>query len=313
MKKPALILIPLIALTLCSPFSNKDDLAGVQQISFIHQNRLRSFLLYKPQQKTSSPLPLMIVLHGAGGTAEGMIKITRQRFNRLADEKGFIVAYPKGIRNTWNDGRDDDANYVFREGIDDVGFISAVINYLSANSTADAGRVFVTGLSNGGFMCFRLACELSDKICGIAAVTASLPVEMKNRCLPGKSVNIMIINGTKDHIVPYNGGDLIFLGINRGKIMSSEETFRYWARKNGCTGKTRTEELPDTDHKDQTTVTSLSFSSCKSNTQVKLYTVINGGHTWPGGSQYLNSRFIGHTSHDISACDIIWNFFSTIK
>jgi polyhydroxybutyrate depolymerase len=248
---------------------------------------------------------LLIVLHGGGGTAEGMIRFTG--FNQIADANGFIVVYPDGLDKSWNDGR------VYRRAplvTDDVAYISALIDHLQAGQNIDPTRIFATGISNGGFMSYRLACELSDKITGIAPVTANLSVDLEASCAPSQPVKMLIINGTDDPLVPYDGGEVALPGgIGRGKIRSTAATLDFWAAHNGCGGDRVIVDEPNRALFDRTRLQSTTLVGCDA--PVKLFTVINGGHTWPGGSQYLPVGLVGRTSRDMDASQIIWEFFAT--
>ncbi len=242
-----------------------------------------------------------------------MLGLTKGGFNALADQKGFFVAYPEGIRGNWNDFRSDPIDYAHRENLDDAGFISALIDKLASEYPVDAQRVFATGISNGGFMSLRLACELSEKIRGIAAVTATHPVEAEGKCRPSRPMNIMIINGTTDPLVPYNGGYVEAFGTRRGKVLSTEDTLRFWVEAGKCTVAPVIEDLPDNNSNDGTRVRKISYLSCSGNARVVLYSILGGGHTWPGGRQYLSKRLVGVASQQVDACVLIWDFFSSVK
>ncbi len=297
----------------CGSSSRLMERFGVREIRMMHDGRERTCLIHVPEGKFNGSLPLVLVLHGGGGTAAGMIKLTRNRFNELADTRGFFAAYPQGIRKHWNDFRDDPIDYAHREKIDDSGFISALIDRLAAEYPVDTGRVFATGISNGGFMSYRLGCELSLKIRGIAAVAATLPAGAGEKCKPAKPVSVLIINGTDDPLVPFNGGYVTVLGTRRGKILSTGDTISFWTAADGCTSSPAIRELPDRDPDDGTRVKELSYGPCGRDVRVVLYRVEGGGHTWPGGKPYLPRRFIGNTSNDFSACDVIWEFFRSSR
>lgn len=305
-----LLIIPLIlSCQLRSPGGPENLLA----VSFEHDGRTREFLLHVPARTPSSPAPLLIVLHGRGGTAKGLVKLTNSRFNELSDAGGFYAAYPTGLGKSWNNFGDDMTGYAHRNNIDDSGFIAALIDRLAASYPIDRDRVFAAGLSNGGFMCFRLACELSGKIRGIAAVAATNTVEQKAKCRTSRPVSVMIINGTDDPIIPYNGGEVVLLGRSRGRITSTEDTVAEWARIDACRNGRETLELPDRDPSDGTRVTRTSIGTCGGGARVVLLRVDGGGHTWPGGAHYLSTGLVGRTSRDINACDEIWNFFSNLR
>ncbi|HEU5370452.1 MAG TPA: PHB depolymerase family esterase, partial [Ktedonobacterales bacterium] len=129
-------------------------------------------------------LPLVLALHGHGGDGQGMLRLTH--LNRIADQHGFIVVYPDGYQKSWADGRG--ATEADQAGVDDVGFLSALIDALANQYKVDQKRVYVTGISNGGFMSERLACDLSNKVAAVAAVAATMPTGLAARCAPQEPV-----------------------------------------------------------------------------------------------------------------------------
>ncbi len=281
-------------------------------MEFRHGGAARTCLVHVPLHKRSAAAPLVIVFHGGGGTVKGVIKLTKQRFNELSDTAGFYVAYPSGLGKSWNDFRDDSKAYAHEHGIDDAGFIASLIDRLAAEYPIDTGRVFAAGISNGGLMSYRLACSV-PAVRGIAVVAATHPAGQENKCIPSKPVSVMIINGTEDPIMPYDGGEITLLGTKRGRVISTDETVRYWVRVNKCRGGGEEKLLTDADPGDRTRVKRISYDNCDSGCRVVLYRVEGGGHTWPGGWHYMFSGFIGHTSGDFNACDAIWDFFSTTR
>jgi polyhydroxybutyrate depolymerase len=241
-----------------------------------------------------------------------MVRLTKGRFNELADRDGFFVVYPQGIDKSWNDGRPDPISGAHRKGIDDVGFFRALIEHLAAAYPIDSKRIFVTGISNGGLMAFRLGCNLSDKIRAIAPVTASLPSAMLPLCRPESAVSLAVFNGTEDPLVPYNGGQITVFRQQRGEVLSTGATIRIWQNKNRCRSEIRETEFPDITA-DGTRVTKIEYTQCATASKVVLYRIDGGGHTWPDGRQYLPVGLIGRTSRDINACDEIWEFFRSLK
>ena len=310
MKKIPIFLLIIVLFPWCSCTRKAVQTKSPRLIEFTQDGRPRRCLLHVPDNATARSCPLLIVLHGGGGTPEGMVKLTKNRFNEQADASGFFVAYPGGLGRSWNDFRDDVKGYAHSEGIDDVGFISALIDKLAAEYSIERDRVFATGISNGGFMSYRLACELSGKIRGIAAVAATNPPDQTSRCAPVRPISVMIINGTDDPIVPYNGGEVKLLGSSRGAVTSTDDTVRFWVRLNRCPDNPAVEELPDSDPGDNTRVKKISYGPCGGGSRVVLYRVEGGGHTWPGGLHYLFTRVIGYTSRDMNACDRISDFFN---
>lgn len=272
----------------------------------------RSYLIHLPsEEKMQNPVPLLFHLHGGGGTAKGTPELTFGRFNELSERDGFIVVYPQAIEKNWNDGRKLESVKAWEENIDDVGFITAIVEELTEKYNIDSGKIFTTGMSNGGFMSSRLACDRADIFRGAAILTASLSRDYLTLCKPEKSLAIMVMNGTKDKLVPYNGGEVKVLKKSRGEIISTDEIINFWKDINDCTSKKPTIELEDIVD-DGTTVTVDEYSNCKVRGSLILYTINEGGHTWPGGKQYLGEWLIGKTNRDINACDVIWNYFKTL-
>jgi len=223
------------------------------------------------------------------------------------------MVYPDGIELNWNDGRmDEEANdRAHRENIDDVGFISALIDSMIQQFNADPERVFITGISNGAIMAYRLACELSHKITAIAPVAGNIPHMLLSVCSPTQHVSVLVINNVNDPIVPYYGGN-IYAGVrklNLGKVISTDESIGFWVDRNQCSALPVMTGEPDRSPKDGTNVISKKYTNDIDGTEVILYSVFGGGHTWPGGFQYLPARIIGKTSRDINANEIIWSFF----
>jgi polyhydroxybutyrate depolymerase len=285
-----------------------------QKTSFKHDNLERTFHIYIPSLYNESVhLPLVIALHGRGGNGESMILVTRKGFNKLAEKDGFIVVYPDGIELNWNDGRmDEEANdRAHRENIDDVGFISALIDAMIKDYHIDPKRVYVTGISNGAIMSYRLACELSPKIAAIAPVDGNIPNLLFHDCYPVMPVSVLAVNNVNDPLVPYEGGNIYssIRKLNLGKVMSADESIGFWVSRNQCSALPVVTEEPDLDPKDGTRVTRKEYINSADGTEVILYSVDGGGHTWPGGLQYMPSWIIGKTSRDIDATEVIWSFF----
>ena len=282
--------------------------------SFNHDNLERTFHVHLPSSyDKTGQIPLVIALHGKGGNGESMVLVTRKGFNKLAERDGFIVVYPDGIELNWNDGRmDEESNdRAHRENIDDVGFISALIDTLIKDYNVDPKRVYITGISNGAILSYRLACELSHKITAIAPVDGNIPLLLLGECSPSLPVSVLAINNINDPLVPFEGGEIYghFHRVKLGKVLSVNESIGFWVNFNKCSTIPIVTEEPDRDPKDGTRVTRKEYISEGDGTEVILYSIDGGGHTWPGGFQYLPAWIIGKTSRDIDANEVIWSFF----
>lgn len=275
-----------------------------------HNGRTREFILHlPPSHERLGRMPLIIALHGGGGTAKGMVRLTKGRFNELADAHGFLVAYPQGLEKSWNDDRDDPISYAHENEIDDIGFLSSLIERLAREYGADPERVFATGISNGGFMSLRISREMTDRVRAVAPVCATIPQAARDAYLEAPAMSILLLNGTSDPLVPYNGGFVQVLGRRRGAITSTDDTIEVFRKRNGAWADALYSELPDTDPGDGTRVVRYEYVNPATGSKVILLKVEGGGHAWPGGWPYLSERLIGRTSMDINACDVIWDFF----
>jgi polyhydroxybutyrate depolymerase len=277
--------------------------------SLVHDGLRRTYQLHVPPAYVAiDPVPLVIVLHGGGGTGQGMERLA-DGLNALADREAFIVVYPNGIDGHWNDGRGSEDGSAAADEVDDVGFLSALISHLAGEFPVDLGRVYVTGISNGGMMSFRMACELPEKIAAVAAAAAAMSEPLSARCSPARPVSVLIMHGTDDPLVPWQGGALT-IGPHRGaRLLSVADSAAYWAAKDGCAGPSEKLWEPDADSQDGTRVWRQSYGPCAEGTDVVLYGIEGGGHTWPGGWQYLPQVIVGPTSRDINANEVIWRFF----
>ncbi|WP_297435462.1 PHB depolymerase family esterase [Thermococcus sp.] len=283
------------------------DLRGEMVVGGLKRTYIAHF---PPNFSKDEHLPLLIALHGGGGTGFDMERLTRGGLNTIADRERFIVVYPDGVGRHWNDGRNLSRYRAQREDIDDVAFISALIDLFVQKSDVNGSRVYVTGMSNGGLMTYRLACEIPERLAAVAIVGVSMSENLYDNCSSKVPIPILIILGTDDPIVPWNGGELRFGPVKLGRVVSIENTVEYWAARNGCTVRHEREYLPNADPEDGTRVWVERYSNCSNGVDVILYGVEGGGHTWPGGYLYLPRSVIGKTSRDIDANEVIWKFFS---
>jgi len=261
----------------------------------------RSFIIYLPTgYNNAGKMPLIFAIHGGSGTPEGMINIAN--FKPIAERDKVILVYPAGIQKNWNDGRPTTPNQL---GINDVSFFNQLCDFMITNYSVDGTKIYATGISNGGFMSSRLGCELSNRIAAIAVDAATIEATtIAASCNPGRPVPAIYIHGTTDPLVPFTGGQMTA----GGTVLSHFQAIDKWVTINGCNSTPTITDLPDIAN-DGTTIKKRVYSGGINGSEVVSYVVLNGGHTWPQGYQYLNEAIIGKTSQDINACEVIWTFF----
>lgn len=245
----------------------------------------------------------MLAFHGAMMNAAMMVQFSG--LNAKADDAGFIAVYPNGTglgeaALFWN------ASAAPTPGgrPDDVAFTAALLDDLAGVVSVDPKRVYAAGMSNGGMMAHRLAAELSGRIAAIAPVTGTLALP-PHRVRPGRPVPVIHFHGTADSIVPFGGA--------RGRtpptmrFLSVADTIDAWVEANGCPAEPVVTEFPDTDPQDTTTVTQRTYGPGRCGAEVVLIEIAGGGHTWPGRPPPV--RFLGASTRDVSANDLLWTFF----
>lgn len=255
--------------------------------ALVYEGQQRTYHVYTPKAyRPDRPLPLVLAFHGYG--SQGKDLANGSGFNETAERKGFVVVYPDGIERRWNPLNK------FLTGVDDVGFVPALIAHMKRVRAIDSRRVYATGVSNGGFLVQRLACESSSPIAAFASVVATLPSQLQGSCNPQTPVPILMINGTDDRKVPWQGGNLGY-----GSILSVPGTIDFWQRRNNCPPAPQIKRLPG----DRVEI--ARYPNCQGGSEVELVTLKGAGHVWPrGGSgptQLLNGS------------EEIWSFFQRHK
>ena len=245
--------------------------------------------MYVPSSYDSSiPTPLVFCFHGYGSNSN--INLYYTNFKGIADTAGFIVVHPQGtlfIGTThWNVG-----GWTLGSTADDVGFTSALIDSISRNYSINPNRIYSTGMSNGGYMSFLLACQLSNRIAAVASVTGSMTTQTYYGCNPERPTPILQIHGTADGTVPYNG--------NPSWTMSIDNVIQYWSSFNNCNPNPTISYIPNSYPFDGSTVEKIIYYGGQNGTSIEHFKVIGGGHDWPG--------VFGNM--DINASNEIWNFF----
>jgi polyhydroxybutyrate depolymerase len=262
--------------------------------NFIHNNINRSYRIYIPASYDGTvAVPLVLNLHGYGSNAIEQELYTN--FKSIADTANFILVHPNGSfdglgNRFWNT--------FGNSNVDDLGFISTLIDTISSDYNLDINSIYSTGMSNGGFMSQKLACNLS-KIAAIASVTGTMTWDEYINCLPLHPTPVMQIHGTADAIVPYNGS-VFFVPV--------DSVISYWVKKNNCDSIPVFNQVPDINTNDNCTAELYIYQNGDNGSVVELYKIIDGGHSWPGAP--VN---IAVTNQDFSASAEIWRFFRKFK
>ncbi|MGB3077934.1 MAG: PHB depolymerase family esterase [Saprospiraceae bacterium] len=261
--------------------------------SILHDGLQRDYILYVPASYVpGTPAPLVLNFHGY--TSNAFEQMFYGDFRPIADTAGFLIVHPNGtvdqLGNThWNVGWGT-------SNVDDIGFTSDLIDSLSAQYAIDQNRIYSTGMSNGGFMSYFLACGLSDRIAAIASVTGSMNVNQLTTCDPQHPMPVMEIHGTSDPTVAYTG-NIIFAPI--------PSVLAYWVAFNACHTPPDQNSIPDINTGDGCTAEHYLYANGTNGVEVEHYKIINGVHAWPG------SAFGGvGTNQDMNASKEIWRFFS---
>jgi polyhydroxybutyrate depolymerase len=250
--------------------------------------------------------PLVLALHGRQGQGKNQAQLTG--FDAVADAGGFIVVYPDGVERSWADGRG--TTPADEQNVDDVGFLTALVDHFIGKFAADRRRVYAAGMSNGAMMSYRLACERADRFAAIAPVAAQMGQRLAERCAPSRPVSVISFVGTADPLVPFEGGEV---SGDRGPVISAAASRGKWAVFNGCEQGPAVTQEPDRAPTDETRVRREVHGSCREGSEVVFYVVEGGGHAWPGGTRYLREWIIGRTSRDIDASRTAWEFFQRFQ
>lgn len=266
--------------------------------------RTRRYLVHvPPSYDAKKPTPVVLVYHGGGSYAEITMSFTGM--SAKADEAGFIALYPSGTGRlakalTWNGG--NCCGYAMLNKVDDVAFTRALLDDLATAANVDAKRVFATGMSNGGIMSYLLASDLSDRIAAIAPVGGPMGTES---CHPKRPLSVMHFHGTNDEFAPFKGGKGT-KSLSGTQFYSVEHSINAWVKANGCPQEPAVSTFPDV-AKDGTKVTRRIYGPGRDGAQVVLFVIEGGGHTWPG--QQPRVAFLGKSTRNISANDLMWEFF----
>ncbi len=279
--------------------------------------RARSWIVYAPPTYDSSrPTPVVVLLHGRPSNGGGMALISDM--NSIADQNGFIVVYPDGLDNEWNAQFDISASAVSLSGRsstlpqDDVGFLRMLTGDIGQDFNIDRSRLYLGGFSNGAFMTHRMACSADDTFAAFAAVGAALYVELSRYCQRSPPTPLLIMHGTGDPSVPYEGVEVVnSQGGDPIRItLTVQETVSAFARRNHCSLMGTSTTFAEGGRSPGTHVVRFIPHDCDAGKDIAFYLINGGGHTWPGVEGAMPAEFFGPTNMDINASEVIWDFFS---
>ncbi|MHC5917774.1 MAG: extracellular catalytic domain type 1 short-chain-length polyhydroxyalkanoate depolymerase [Nostoc sp.] len=263
-----------------------------------NQGELRTYYIYTPKSyNPKHAMSLVLVFHGDRGSGNSIAQVTR--FNNLAEAFGFIAVYPNGLDHQWS------FTGHLRKNIDDISFVAALIEHIERIRNINSRKIYATGFSQGGILTQALACKLPNKIAAFASVAGSLTARFVPSCHPSTSVSMMMINGTKDLNVHYNGDRMS----QKEALVSIPETANFWRRHDQCTSSSEFQKLTGTKSSNRLRVKTLRYSGCRNRSEVLQLAVVNGGHFWPGGASTDTKLNKLNIQLGFDASQTIWRFF----
>ena len=296
--------------TVDAGFPDKGQLSTATPVTLDFGGLHRRYLIQVPPG--NGPFPVVILLHGGTQNADRVWQ--QSSFPTLARRDGFILIAPDGVNGHWNDGRGSTLGGGVSTA-DDVGFLSAVIADVVRSSRGDAGAVFMTGVSNGGLMTMRFACERGNLLRAAGNVISDLPMALRETCRPGKALPWISINGTLDPLMPFQGAPAgnDRRGQPQPALLSADATFDFWARNARCSTRQSSELLPDLDANDQSHVERRLRDGCAGDTTSLQYVLVGAGHVAPGlrVRSRLIQRVVGNANMDIDMGTVIWQHFAS--
>jgi len=300
----AIVGIAAAMLGACCPETPRNTLGD----SFEYGGLTRRYEIYVPASyDAGAAAPVLAILHGRDESIDDLRTVTR--FNTLADEHGFIAVYPEAHQGNWNDGRAVPGIAAYDRNVDDVGFVRAVLERVALAYHVDLARIYLAGFSNGAMMCQRIAFEQPHLYAAMAAVSGSIPANVRDALTPAVPISVCLIHGTGDSLVPWDGG-LLSPNDPQGVVLSVPESVGYWSAVNECPAEPARETLSNRETFDCTTVRKYSYGPGLLGTYVALYAVERGGHAWPGACWTHGLFTPGRLSRDLDATAAIWQFCS---
>jgi polyhydroxybutyrate depolymerase len=276
----------------------------------------RTYWTARPPSGVSGAPPLLVVLHGAGAQGQGTAALTK--LHTRGPAAGFFTVFPDGVRRVWNDSRHGGPALRRRAGVDDVGFLQALVSRLVSDGRVRGDAVYLCGISNGALMSEHVARHALLPVNGIGLVAG--PGTARSRAAmpsPAQPATVVLFSGTADPMIPYAGGPIGPLGrivqrhgggagTDRGLAVGAEAAAAEWAAANGITTEPTVDEIPMPTGDLAVTRLVWRADGCRS---VTLFRVEGGGHTWPGGAQYLPERFVGRVARALDSTGLLLDAF----
>lgn len=302
----------LMVLALLSSFANAEPLGANLERATIKVGELqREYLIQAPQESKRGSRPLLLLLHGHGGSASQLMGLGGraapfQPWLQIAQANDAVLIAADGSigadgKRGWNDLRGVEYNPT----TDDLAFVRALIGHAVAQYGANSAEVYLVGISNGGHMTLRVALEAPELVTGIGVVVAAMPANYAGP-VPSQAINVAIMNGTRDGFVPYTGGAM---RRDRGEVLSTEASFDYWAKANRCSGQAALYRYDNINKRDRSKVIRTQHNRCASGARVTLFEVRGAGHSTPSTSQRYKPIYrmlTGPQNWDIEAAEEIW-------
>ena len=287
----------------------RSDGASTYWINHKHKGLSRRCLVQIPDKLKSDAdgnLSLILVFHGGGGNSRRVCR--NLGFTDICDEKGVIVVYPEAYEGNWNDGRQSKLLWSQSNNVDDVGFVSFIIKKLRADFHISDSRIYGTGISNGGVFCHYLAINLPMTFAAIAPVIGGIAENIAIEAQPEFPTSVLMINGTKDPLVPFKGGGVGFRH-KRGIVVGAVQSYSFWKNACGIKGQSYVSYLKDPVSGEKN-VKVVSATGGRMNTDVVLYIMIGGGHVWPGNKVgRLMRGIVGQECMTFKGASVIYRFF----
>ena len=302
MRRGGLLALLCLVLSHCTSLPPSGDTS--REITLEVDGRSRSYRLHLPTAKDKDkgmPLPVVLIFHGSGDSGADMERATQ--FSELADTQHFLAVYPNGWRHRWKDGRDPSS-----KDPDDLAFVDALLRDLSRQYPVDQRRIYATGFSAGGIFVHFLALHRANQLAAIASISGGIAEPVAQDFHPASPVSVFMIHGTRDPLVPYQGGPVDY-GLT-GRVVSIAEAIRLWRREDDCSLPPLTGALPDKDPQAHCRVEWQRWLSQRKHDEVLLYTIQGGGHAIPSGPQFLPAFLVGPVCRDFDAAPVIWDFLN---